>query len=286
MIEEFTHIIFHTLIDSIKLVPFLFITYLAMEYLEHKTSEKAENMIKRAGKFGPLIGGVAGVVPQCGFSAAASSLYAGRVITMGTLIAIFLSTSDEMLPILISENVGFAPIFKILLIKIVIGVIAGFVIDLFFHKKSQKNTHEIQQVCKHEHCDCEHGIVMAAVKHTLQITFFIIIISFVLNLVIHFVGEEALAGLILNRPIVGQLVAGVVGLIPNCASSVVITRLYLEGAMSLGAMMSGLLVGAGIGILVLFKVNQNKKENLKIVGLLYAIGVCSGIVIEWLKIQI
>ncbi len=286
MIEEFTHIIFHTLIDSIKLVPFLFITYLAMEYLEHKTSEKAENMIRRAGKFGPLIGGIAGVVPQCGFSAAASSLYAGRVITMGTLIAIFLSTSDEMLPILISENVGFAPIFKILIIKIIIGVIAGFVIDLIFHNKTQRNTHEIHQVCEHEHCDCEHGIVMAAVKHTLQITFFIFIISFILNLIIHFVGEEALAGLILNRPILGQLVAGAVGLIPNCASSVVITRLYLEGAMSLGAMMAGLLVGAGIGILVLFKVNHDKKENLKIIGLLYIIGVCSGIVIEWLKIHI
>lgn len=286
MIEAFIDVTLDTFIDSIKLVPFLFLTYLTMEYLEHKTSEKTENMIKKAGKFGPLIGGIVGVVPQCGFSAAASGLYAGRVITMGTLIAIFLSTSDEMLPILISENVGLAPIMKILLIKIVIGVIAGFIIDFIFHNKIQKNTYEKQQVCEHEHCDCEHGIVMAAVKHTLQITFFIIIISFILNLVIQFVGEEALAGLILNRPILGQLVAGAVGLIPNCASSVVITRLYLEGAMSLGAMMSGLLVGAGIGILVLFKANRNKKENFKIMGMLYVIGVCSGIVIEWLKIQI
>lgn len=277
-----------TLLDSVKLIPFLFLTYLVMEYLEHKTGENTERMVKKAGNWGPLIGGMAGAVPQCGFSAAASSLYAGRVITLGTLIAIYLSTSDEMIPILISENIGIILIIKIVLIKVVIGAMAGFIIDLFIRKNNNINNaaDEIHTVCKHKHCGCEKGIVKSAINHTVQITFFIMVISFALNLLIHYVGTEALAGLILNRPIVGQLIAGMVGLIPNCASSVVITQLYLEGAMSLGAMMSGLLVGAGVGILVLFRMNRDKKENFKIIGLLYLIGVSAGIVIEWLQIQI
>lgn len=278
------HIILHTIEDSIKLVPFLFITYLVMEYLEHKTGNGTNRLVKKAGRLGPVIGSLAGALPQCGFSAAASNLYAGRVITMGTLIAIFLSTSDEMLPILISEKVGMDVILKLLGIKVVIGMLAGFVIDLCFH---QEHDHDhIHKLCEEEHCHCERGIFRSAVSHTLQITLFILIITFILNLVLHSGGEEVLAEVLLNRPVIGPLIAGIVGMIPNCAASVVITQLYLEGAMGLGAMMSGLLVGAGVGILVLCRVNHNKKENIKIIGLLYAIGVLAGIVLELLKIQI
>uniref|UniRef100_UPI004057606E putative manganese transporter n=1 Tax=Acetatifactor sp. TaxID=1872090 RepID=UPI004057606E len=288
--HELLHIIEHTLVEALKLIPFLFLTYLAMEYLEHKTGEKAKHMVKKAGKWGPLIGGVAGAVPQCGFSAAASNLYAGRVITLGTLIAIFLSTSDEMLPILISAKMPMKTIGGILLAKIVIGTVAGFIIDFILRQKEEEHHHHhdhdheehshIHELCEHEHCNCEKGIVRSAIKHTVQITFFIILITFALHLVLEFVGEDVLGKLILNQPILGPVLAGLVGLVPNCASSVVITQLYVENAMSLGAMMSGLLVGSGVGLLVLFRVNHEKKENLKILGLLYLIGVAAGIVIE------
>lgn len=274
------HIIEHSVLDSLKLVPFLFLTYLAMEYLEHRAGAKTEKLVGKAGKFGPLIGGLLGAVPQCGFSAAASGLYAGRVISLGTLLAIYLSTSDEMLPILISEKQPLSLIFTILLAKIAIGAAAGFLIDLFLSRKKGEEHHHIHEICEHEHCHCEKGILRSAVSHTLQITFFILLITFALNLILHFVGEDALANLILNRPILGPVLAGAVGLIPNCAASVAITQLYLSGAMSAGAMMAGLLSGAGTGLLVLFRVNHDKKENLKILGLLYAIGVLAGIVIE------
>lgn len=276
-------VILDTLIDSVKLIPFLFLTYLAMEYLEHRAGDKTSNLVKRAGKLGPLVGGIVGAAPQCGFSAAASNLYAGRVITLGTLLAIYLSTSDEMLPILISEQVALPVIGKILLAKAAIGVAAGFVIDFVFTHKHHEEEHDhehIHEMCEHEHCHCEKGIFRSALNHTVQITFFIIIISFALNLVLHFVGEEALDNLVLNRPVLGPVLAGIVGLIPNCAASVAITQLYLENVIGVGSMMAGLLVGAGVGLLVLFRTNHDKKENLKIVGLLYLIGVLSGIVIE------
>lgn len=277
------HVIEHTLADNIKLLPFLFITYLVMEYIEHKTSEKTEEMIKKSGKFGPVIGGILGVVPQCGFSAAASNLYAGRIITLGTLFAIFLSTSDEMLPILISEQVPTGTIVKILAVKAFIGILAGFVVDLLIRREHGEQEEElrIEHMCDHEHCHCEEGkIFRSALSHTLQIFLFILLISFGLNLVIEFVGEEALAGIIASGKILGLLLAGLVGLIPNCAASVVITQLYLSGVLGAGAMMVGLLVGSGVGLLVLFRVNDDLKENLKITGMLYVVGVLAGVMIE------
>lgn len=283
------HVIEHTFLDVIKLVPFLFLTYLLMEFLEHKTKDKTKKLMKKAGKFGPVIGAAAGILPQCGFSAAAAGLYAGRIISMGTLIAIFLSTSDEMLPILISEAVAPKVIVQILGLKLFIGMVAGIVIDLLVHPKVHEHNHDhhhIHELCEHDHCHCEQGNVWkSACYHTAKITFFLLIVSFVLNMCLHFVGEDTLATLILNRPVIGQLLSGLVGLIPNCASSVVITQLYLEGAMSFGAMMSGLLVGAGVGILVLFKVNKNKKEALKVIGILYVVGVAAGILLELLGIN-
>lgn len=282
------HILEHTFIETIKLLPFLFITYLIMEYLEHKTGEKTKSIIKKSGKLGPLLGGILGIFPQCGFSAAASNLYAGRIITVGTLIAIFLSTSDEMLPVLISENAPIGLIVKILLIKLVIAIIAGFTIDFIIRlinkKLKLKETQveeEIGHMCEHEHCHCEEGsIIKSSIKHTLNIFLFILLITFVLNTLIYFIGEENISNLILNMPVVGPLISGIVGLIPNCAGSVILTQLYLSNVISLGSMIGGLLVGSGIGILVLFRVNKNLKENLKILGVLYVIGVISGIIID------
>ena len=271
-------LILDTLIDTLKLIPFLFLTYLAMEYLEHKTGEKTQSLVRKAGKFGPVIGGALGVVPQCGFSAAASNLYTGRVITLGTLIAIYLSTSDEMLPILISEKAPFRTIIFILSAKAVIGMIAGFVIDLVTSSR-REGGHHIHDICEHEHCHCEEGsILRSALLHTAQITLFILLITFVLNLIFFFVEEDILANLILSRKILGPVIAGIVGLIPNCAGSVVITQLYLEGVIGTGAMLAGLLTGTGVGLLILFRMNHNKKDNIKILGLLYCIGVLVGIV--------
>ena len=271
-------VISDTLTDVTKLLPFLFLTYLAMEYLEHKTGDKAAALVKRAGHFGPAIGGLLGMVPQCGFSTAASNLYAGRVITMGTLIAIYLSTSDEMLPVLISEQAPIGVIVRILLAKAAIGIVAGLLIDLLLRRKGTAEHHHIHEVCEHEHCGCEKSIFRSALFHTAWIALFILLITFALNLILFWVGEDALANLLLNRPVIGPLLAGLVGLIPNCAGSVAITQLYLEGVLDVGAAMAGLLTGSGVGLLVLFRVNHNRKENLKILGLLYIIGVIAGAV--------
>lgn len=275
------------IIDSIKLLPFLFITYLIMEYIEHKTKEKTKETIKESGKFGPLIGSLLGIFPQCGFSVSATNLYAARVITLGTLIAVYLSTSDEMLPIFISEAVPAITIFKILGIKLIAGIIAGFIIDFVIRLRNRNQEEEkIVDLCEKEHCHCEHGIFKSALKHTLSIFIFILIVTLVINIAIYFIGEENIAGFLRETPILGPIIAGIIGLIPNCASSVIITQMYLENVISAATMISGLLVGAGVGLAVLFKTNKGFKENLKITALLYCVGVVFGIIIELLGISI
>ncbi len=280
-------IIEDTLIDSIKLIPFLFITYLIMEYIEHKTKDKTKEAIKKSGKFGPLIGGVSGIVPQCGFSVSATNLYAARVITLGTLIAVYLSTSDEMLPIFISEAVPVTTILKILGVKLLIGVVAGFIIDFVISlvNKGKQEEEKIIDLCEKEHCHCEKGIVKSALKHTINIFIFILLFTFILNVIIYLIGEETIAGFLRNQPVFGPVIAGIIGLIPNCASSVLLTQMYLENVISAATMISGLLVGAGVGLAVLFKTNKGIKQNLKITALLYVIGVVSGILIELIGIQ-
>lgn len=283
-------------IDSLKLLPFLFLTYLLMEYIENKTSDHTKQLLRRSGKLGPVFGGLLGAFPQCGFSAAASNLYAGKVITMGTLLAVYLSTSDEMLPIFLSEAVAPAIIIKILGLKVLIGVLAGLLVDFTVNRRAfwlsmkrkgdmrKNNPFHIKDLCEQEHCQCSEGIWKSAISHTLQVFFFIFLISLALNLGITAIGEEGLKQFILNKPIIGEILAGIIGLIPNCAASVVLTQLYLEGAMNFGALMSGLLVGAGVGLLVLLRVNKEVKQNIKIVGCLYIIGVFAGIVLEILNI--
>lgn len=279
-------ILLDTVLDSIKILPFLFFTYLLMEFLEHNTGNKARERIRHAGQFGPLWGGLLGIVPQCGFSTAASSLYAGRVITVGTLLAVFLSTSDEMLPIMISEAVPMPVMAKILAAKAVIAIISGMAVEFFYVKllKRQEEEMDIHVVCEEEHCRCEDGILKSAVKHTVKILFYILLISLVLNLMIGIIGIDTLESLFVGVPVVGELVAALVGLVPNCASSVVITQLYLDGIIGAGEMMSGLLVNAGVGILVLLRLNRDRKQNAGIIAALYGIGVFWGVVIEWIGI--
>lgn len=274
-------IIHQTILDSVKLIPFLFLTYLVMEWMEHKTGDVAKKIVEKSGKLGPLVGAILGAFPQCGFSAAGSSLYAGRVITIGTLFSIYLSTSDEMLPIMLSEAVPFSVIGKILFLKILIGFIMGFLIDMILRHRGKEEHEHIGEMCNHDHCHCEEGIWKSAAVHTLQVTFFIVVITFVLNLVLYSVGEDALSELFLNRGILGEMIAGLIGMIPNCAASVMVTQLYLEGVLSFGAMLSGLLTGSGVGLLVLYKVNHNWKENVCITGVLYIIGTVCGIVVNY-----
>ena len=279
-------IIEETLVDGVKLLPFLFITYLIMEYIEHKTSEKAKDTIKKSGKFGPLIGSILGAFPQCGFSVAATNLYAARVITLGTLISVYLSTSDEMIPIFISEGASITTLIKILGIKILIGMIAGFIIDLILRIRKKDNEEErIIDLCEKEHCHCDHGIVKSALKHTINIFLFVLLITFVINIIIHLVGEETIGNFVKSNVILGPIFGGIIGLIPNCAASVILTQLYLENVIPAATMISGLLVGAGVGLIVLFKMNKGIKQNLKITGLLYTIGVVSGIIIQLIGIQ-
>ena len=274
-------IIEDTLIDGIKLLPFLFITYLLMEYIERKTSKKAKETIKKSGKFGPFIGSLLGAFPQCGFSVAATNFYAARVITLGTLISVYLSTSDEMIPIFISEGASIITLLKILAVKIIIGMISGFVIDFILRiRKTKEEEERIIDLCEKEHCHCEHGIFKSALKHTINIFIFVLIITFIINVAIYFIGEDTIANFVKSNAILGPVLGGIIGLIPNCASSVILTQLYLENVIPAATMISGLLVGAGVGLIVLFKMNKGIKENLKITGILYAIGVISGIIIQ------
>ncbi len=297
-------------IDTAKLAPFLFLTYLAMEWLEHRTEEKTKRAVEKAGRSGPFWGGLLGVVPQCGFSAAAASLYAGRVITAGTLIAVFLSTSDEMLPILLSSGVKSWPlILKALAVKMVYGISVGFALDavhrMLVHKgilgkrrmlpastdkkilEEEPGTEHIKDLCEQDKCHCDKGvkgIFLSALIHTLQIILYIFVISLILNIVMEFGGDALANGSFTQYPVIQSLIMGLVGLIPNCAASVLITQLYLEGIIGIGAMLSGLMVGAGTGLLILFRSNRGFLSNLKVVGVLYAAGVIGGLLFGLLPV--
>lgn len=279
-------ILFDTLLDSVKILPFLFLTYLVMELLEHKTGGKSKDQIRRARWSGPIWGGLLGVIPQCGFSTAASSLYAGRVITVGTLLAVYFSTSDEMLPIMISQAVPVPVMIKILGTKAIIAIISGMVVEVVYTRvlKKQEKEMDIHVVCEEEHCKCEDGIVKSAAKHTIKIFFYLLLISFVLNVIVGIIGEDTLAQFFVGTPVIGELIAALVGLIPNCASSVVITELHLDGIIGAGEMMSGLLVNAGVGLLVLFRLNRNGKQNAGIIATLYGLGVFWGVIIDLIGI--
>lgn len=311
--EDITHLIGHVLErsveDTLYLIPFLFVTYLAMEWLEHKAGDKAEDAVRRAGAAGPVVGALVGIVPQCGFSAAAATLWAGRVITLGTLFAVFLSTSDEMLPIFLAEQVAPMTILKIMGVKLMIGMVMGFVVDAVIRlARRDREKLRIHELCERDRCHCngdcetceqqpelaydfehdeEHGhhheggsILRSALKHTVQVTVFIFIITLVLDGALELVGEDALAAFLGSNPVLSVLGSALVGLIPNCAASVVIAQLYVEGALGAGAMMAGLLVSAGVGLLVLFRTNRGLRQNLIVLAGLWATGVFWGLIIS------
>lgn len=279
------------MIDTAKLLPFLYATYLFMEWLERKTEERSAEGLKKVGRFGPLFGGAVGAVPQCGFSASAASLYAGGVITVGTLLAVFLSTSDEMLPIFLSEKVALPTILGIILTKVGIAVVTGFLIDLFLrirHRDVGKDKH-IHDLCEQDHCGCEEDeegtVFLPALRHTLQIALFIFILSFLIGILVEGLGAHVITRFFTERRLVGTLLASLIGLIPNCAASVTLTELFLEGILTTGQMMAGLLVGAGVGLLVLFRTSRHLKENLRITIALFLCGIVWGLLIDAVGIR-
>ncbi|MDO4502268.1 MAG: putative manganese transporter [Coriobacteriia bacterium] len=313
MTDVFVDALLDAVKDTLYLIPFLLIVYLAMEWLEHKAGERTQESITRAGAGGPFVGALLGVVPQCGFSAAAATLYAGRVVTLGTLFAVFLATSDEMLPIFIAEQVPMNVILKVLGAKVIIGMVMGALVDAVLRLLRRDQTKlAIHELCERDHCECngdchacqqrpelaygfeededhdhDHGgakILKSAVKHTVQVTVFIFVVSLVLDLVLAVVGEDVLAQFVAQNAGASVFVTALVGLVPNCAASVAIAELYLDGVLGAGAMMSGLLVSAGIGLLVLFRSNRHLKENLFVLVALYAMGVFWGLVISGLGI--
>lgn len=280
---RFFDLIGDSLLDTLKLLPFLFLTYILMEYLEHRAGGSAEKFLKRSGQFGSVLGSALGILPQCGFSSAAAGLYSARVISIGTLIAVFLSTSDEMVPIFI-VNGNLTLMIKVLAVKFVIALVSGLAIDLIlnaiYKKKGVTPTPNIEEICERDNCHCKHDILKSALVHMGKVTLFIFIFSFVLNFLVYFVGESNIALLILNKPVIANILAAIVGLIPNCASSVVISELFLDGMLSAGALISGLLVNSGVALAVLFRTNRPRKNTLAIVGILLAISIVAGIVID------
>lgn len=284
MWETIWHITEHTLIDSLKMLPFLFVAYLLIELLEHKASDKLQHALSKSGSYGIVVGALLGCVPQCGFSVAAANFYSGRVITLGTLMAVFLATSDEAVPMLLSAPGKAGVILQLLLIKIVIAVVAGFGIDLVMRwRKSSEASPEIHDhnvLC--EHCDCEKdGVLKSAVRHTLSIFVFILLITLVLNALMELIGESLLSQILLTDSVFQPLVAGAIGLIPNCAASVMLVQLYISGSLSFGSVVAGLCTGAGLGLAVLFRTHRGFKKNLMILLLLYVIGSGAGMLVSF-----
>ena len=345
--ENLGYVLLDTILEFIPVIAVLFLSYLLMEWMEHRMGERAEHVIAKAGPFAPAAGALLGCVPQCGFSAAAAGLYAGRVITLGTLYAVFFATSDEMLPIMLSAAFSgeFAPwsIFRVIGGKLVIGTVVGMLVDLVMrlfrlaakrrhngeapengashghlhtHTHTRAHSHEvakmpdtavdddrihaseehshshdhhevgqIHELCERTGCHCEDGILKSALRHTMHIGIFLLIFSLVLNLIFHFVGEDALKTLLSGRGVLTCFLSSLVGLIPSCAASIAVTELYLAGAISVGALYAGLLTGAGVGVLILCRLNRPVRQTVFIVIALYLIGALIGLLIDGLSLD-
>ena len=306
-----------SVIDTLKLIPFLFLTYLAMEALEHSASHHVRAAVEKSGKAGPVVGSILGALPQCGFSAMAATLYAGRVVTAGTLVAVILSTSDEMIPVFVAHQESPTRLFGILALKVIVGIVAGLLVDValrMLHRTGDGHAH-IHELCERAHCHCEdaedendsaeaesearaatagehddvarhahhgHGlwpIVRSALVHTVQVTVFIFLVTFVFGLLIEGVGEDAIGELLADHPVRATFIAALVGLIPNCGASVALTELFLDGTLAAGPMVAGLLVSGGVGLLVLWRTNADLRQNAAVTGVVYAVGVAVGLLV-------
>lgn len=266
------------LIDTLKVFPFLLISFYIIEILEHTIN--SNKRLESSGKYGPVLGSLLGIIPQCGIASIATNLYVTGIITLGTLISVFLSTSDEMIPIFLSEKVGIKLILIILGIKLVVGLVSGLLIDLVYPRKIKSH----YEICEEEHCHCDDHKFISAFKHTINISLFILVINVLLNMVFNYGLNDYLSSLLLKDSIFSPIITSLIGLIPNCASSIVITKLYLASSISFGSMIAGLLTNSGIALVVLFKTNRNFKENINIILLTYFIGTVIGIILNILHI--
>lgn len=283
-LDLFIDIVLDTLLDCAKLIPFLFFAFLLLEALEHHASEKINSALASSGKAGPLVGSLLGCIPQCGFSVFSANLFSNGVIGIGTLLAVYLSTSDEAVIIMLSHPDRKLDILKLLAVKVIIGIVFGYLINLIFKKHPGPEKH-IEDHCKDCGCHDEHGgILKPAIHHTVKTLIFLVIIVFVLNFAVELLGIERLEKLMLTNSVLQPFVAALIGLIPNCAASIFITELYLDGVISFASVVAGLCTGAGAGLIVMFRENRHMKENFKVVGLLYACAVISGLVISFLRI--
>ncbi len=283
--ETIFEILLDALLDSVKALPFLFGAYLIIEYLEHHSSGRVKRLLAGSHRLGPVAGALLGCIPQCGFSVAAANLYGGRVITAGALVAVFLSTSDEAIPVLLANPGMLGVLGKLMLVKVLVALVAGFAIDLAARRFQAKGEHPLLeeedqtgQMCSH--CGCGHSVVRSALHHTAEIFFFLFVVSLILGGIVEAVGQETLGRLLLKGSVFQPAIAALVGFIPNCAASVFLAQMLAEGTLSFGAATAGLLTGAGVGLAVLWKVNRNHKDNLKIMGILYVVAAVTGTVLQ------
>lgn len=281
-------VLLDTVKDALMILPILFIAYFLMEMMEDMAEDKLRGALRRAGRFGPLLGALFGVLPECGFAAAAGGFFAGRVISAGTVLAVFLSTSDELIPIFLGEGTReIGTLLIVLGLKVAWGVLVGYAVDALWRRSHDGSA--IHTICEEEHCGCDdegHGGVLgwlrSAAIHTGKIMIWIVLASLVLGVLVAWLGEERVGSAIPDVPVLGELVTGLIGLIPNCAGSVLIAELYLSGVISGSAMLAGLLVSSGTGLLVLARMNRDKKETLWLCLILYVAGVAGGCALGWL----
>lgn len=277
------------LIDGAKMLPFLYLAYLLIEWLERNHGQRIENALAGGGRWGFVPGAVLGCVPQCGFSAVAANFYASRVITPGTLLAVFVATSDEAIPLLAAEPGMWGTLAVLLVLKVILGMAAGFVLDVPLRRVLPQSLYggyagHADEVDCHEEHEEHSGIFLAALRHTLEIFAFILLFSFLIGLMFELVGEGAITALLGRMGPFQPMVAALIGLVPNCAASVLLAQLYMQGAITFGSLMAGLTAGAGIGLAVLWRVNPSWKQNLFMTGLLWAAGAAVGIVLQFLPI--
>lgn len=279
-------VLLDAVMDCLKDLPFLFAAFLFLEALEHHVSKPMNRALAGAGGLGPLAGAVLGCVPQCGFSIMASDFYSGGVISLGTLLAVYLSTSDEAVIILLSNPGRLRDVGMLILAKVVIGILFGYIVFFTEHairsRRRGLSRKDIAHLC--DHCGChDHngGVLRGALQHTGEVLLFLFLFTFVLNLLLELIGLDNLSRLLLANTVFQPVLSALIGLIPNCGASVVLTQLYIDGVISFGSAISGLCAAAGLGLAVLYKVNRNRRENIGITVLLYGIAVISGVVLQF-----
>ena len=282
-IHSIFEVILESVLHSLKILPFLFVAFLVIEFLEHKAQDKIKHLFTRAGAFGPMVATVLGCVPQCGFSVMSANLYSSGIITLGALVAVFLATSDEAIILLAAAQNGSFEICKLLVTKIIIALFFGYLI-YFIEKKGHKHHHHhhSHDLCEQDHCGCEEDgkILRPALIHTVKVFGFLLLFTVIIDLFVTFIGTDALSHLLLSDSIFQPFLSAIIGFIPNCASSVLLTQLYIEGTLTFGSLIAGLCTNAGAGLLVLFRNKAKFKENFKILAILYACAVIPGIILH------